>query len=118
MRAILSLAITASQGQVPAVKAQVKTSYQAGWTKEEIGKVLLQVYCFAGVYKPMTGFEAARHAFKEPEARRDLAITTPAVWAEPRSTRRCPPVVPAPTASTLSRPAVAATAVPLTRWPG
>jgi alkylhydroperoxidase/carboxymuconolactone decarboxylase family protein YurZ len=44
MRAILSLAITASQGQVPAVKAQVKTSYQAGWTKEEIGKVLLQVY--------------------------------------------------------------------------
>ena len=65
MRAILSPAITAAQGQVPAVKAHAKTSYQAGRTKEEIGEVLLQVYCHAGVYKSMAGFEAARDAFKE-----------------------------------------------------
>ena len=67
MRSILSLAMTAAQGQAPAVKAHAKTSLAAGWTKEEIGEVLIHAYCYAGVYKSLSSFQAAKEAFDELE---------------------------------------------------
>jgi alkylhydroperoxidase/carboxymuconolactone decarboxylase family protein YurZ len=64
-RAALSLAATAAQSQTGAVKMHVKTCLRTGWTKREIGEILLHVYVYAGVYACLSGFHAAREAFTE-----------------------------------------------------
>jgi alkylhydroperoxidase/carboxymuconolactone decarboxylase family protein YurZ len=64
-RAALSLAATAAQSQTGAVKMHVKTCLRTGWTKREIGEMLLHVYVYAGVYACLSGFHAAREAFAE-----------------------------------------------------
>lgn len=64
-RAALSLAATAAQSQTGAVKMHVKTCLRTGWTKREIGEILLHVYVYAGVYACLSGFHAAREAFAE-----------------------------------------------------
>ena len=66
-RAALSLAATAAQSQAGAVKLHVKTCLRAGWTKREIGEILLHVYVYAGVYACLSGFHAAREAIAEYE---------------------------------------------------
>jgi 4-carboxymuconolactone decarboxylase len=66
-RAALSLAATAAQSQAGAVKLHVKTCLRAGWTKREIGEILLHVYVYAGVYACLSAFHAAREAFAEYE---------------------------------------------------
>jgi alkylhydroperoxidase/carboxymuconolactone decarboxylase family protein YurZ len=66
-RAALSLAATAAQSQAGAVKMHVKTCLRAGWTKREIGEILLHVYVYAGVYACLSGFQAARDAIAEYE---------------------------------------------------
>lgn len=64
-RAALSLAATAAQSQAGAVKMHVKTCLRTGWSKREIGEILLHVYVYAGVYACLSGFNAAREAFEE-----------------------------------------------------
>jgi alkylhydroperoxidase/carboxymuconolactone decarboxylase family protein YurZ len=64
-RAALSLAATAAQSQTGAVKMHVKTCLRTGWTKREIGEILLHVYVYAGVYACLSAFHAAREAFAE-----------------------------------------------------
>jgi alkylhydroperoxidase/carboxymuconolactone decarboxylase family protein YurZ len=64
-RAALSLAATAAQSQAGAVKLHVKTCLRAGWTRREIGEILLHVYVYAGVYACLSAFHAAREAFTE-----------------------------------------------------
>jgi alkylhydroperoxidase/carboxymuconolactone decarboxylase family protein YurZ len=64
-RAALSLAATAAQSQTGAVKMHVKTCLRTGWTKREIGEILLHVYVYAGVYACLSAFHAAREAFTE-----------------------------------------------------
>lgn len=67
-RAALSLSSTAAQSQTGAVKMHVKTCLRAGWSKKEIGEILLHVYVYAGVYACLSGFHAAREAFAEYDA--------------------------------------------------
>ena len=43
MRAALSLAATAAQSQAGAVKLHIKTCLRTGWTRREIGEILLHV---------------------------------------------------------------------------
>src|SRR3982750_1938549 len=64
-RAALSLTATAAQSQAGAVKMHVKTCLRTGWTKREIGEILLHVYAYAGVYACLSAFNAAREAFAE-----------------------------------------------------
>jgi alkylhydroperoxidase/carboxymuconolactone decarboxylase family protein YurZ len=64
-RAALSLAATAAQSQTGAVKLHVKTCLRAGWSRREIGEILLHVYVYAGVYACLSAFHAAREAFAE-----------------------------------------------------
>ena len=64
-RAALSLTATAAQSQAGAVKMHVKTCLRTGWSKREIGEILLHVYAYAGVYACLSGFNAAREAFAE-----------------------------------------------------
>jgi 4-carboxymuconolactone decarboxylase len=66
-RAALSLTATAAQSQTGAVKMHVKTCLRTGWTKREIGEILLHVYAYAGVYACLSAFTAAREAFVEYE---------------------------------------------------
>jgi alkylhydroperoxidase/carboxymuconolactone decarboxylase family protein YurZ len=66
-RAALSLAATAAQSQTGAVKMHVKTCLRTGWTRREVGEMLLHVYAYAGVYACLSGFQAAREAFSEYE---------------------------------------------------
>jgi 4-carboxymuconolactone decarboxylase len=66
-RAMLSLAMTAAQGQAGAVKMHAKTCLGVGWTKAEIGEVLLHAYCYAGAYASLSSFTAAKEAFDELE---------------------------------------------------
>lgn len=70
LRAMLSLAMTAAQSQSGAVKLHVKTCVRAGWTRREIGEILLHAYVYAGVYASLSGFLAATEAFKELAAER------------------------------------------------
>jgi 4-carboxymuconolactone decarboxylase len=70
LRAMLSLAMTAAQSQTGAVKMHVKTCVRTGWTKREIGEILLHAYVYAGVYASLSGFLAAKEAFKELAAER------------------------------------------------
>jgi len=65
MRAALSLAMTSAQSQAGAVKLHVKTCVRAGWSKREIGEILLHTYVYAGVYASLSGFTAAKDAFAE-----------------------------------------------------
>lgn len=65
LRAMLSLAMTAAQSQTGAVKMHVKTCVRAGWTKREIGEILLHAYVYAGVYASLSSFLAAKEAFRE-----------------------------------------------------
>jgi alkylhydroperoxidase/carboxymuconolactone decarboxylase family protein YurZ len=74
-RAALSLAATAAQSQAGAVKMHVKTCLRTGWTKREIGEILLHVYAYAGVYACLSGFQAAREAFSEYELENRLRPT-------------------------------------------
>ena len=73
------MAATAAQSQAGAVKLHVKTWLRSGWTKREIGEILLHVYVYAGVYASLSAFAAAREAFAEYDAERK---------AEPRAKRR------------------------------
>jgi alkylhydroperoxidase/carboxymuconolactone decarboxylase family protein YurZ len=70
IRAALSLASTAAQSQAGAVKLHVKTCLRTGWSKREIGEILLHVYVYAGVYASLSAFAAAREAIAEYEAQR------------------------------------------------
>ncbi len=72
LRAALSLAMTAAQSQAGAVKLHVKTCVRAGWTKREIGEILLHTYVYSGVYASLSSFVAAKEAFREIGAERKL----------------------------------------------
>ena len=64
-RTMLSLAITAALCQTPAVKIHTRSALRAGWTRKEIGEILLHVYVYAGVYASLSSFMAAREVFDE-----------------------------------------------------
>ena len=72
LRAALSLAMTAAQSQAGAVKLHVKTCLRQGWSKREIGEILLHAYVYAGVYASLSSFLAAKEAFKEFAAEKKL----------------------------------------------
>ena len=72
-RAALSLASTAAQSQAGAVKLHVKTCLRTGWTKREIGEILLHVYVYAGVYASLSAFATAHEAIQEYEAEQRAA---------------------------------------------
>jgi alkylhydroperoxidase/carboxymuconolactone decarboxylase family protein YurZ len=59
--------MTAAQSQSGAVKMHAKTCLKAGWSKAEIGEVLLHAYCYAGAYASLSAFQAAKEAFAELE---------------------------------------------------
>lgn len=73
VRAALSLASTAAQSQAGAVKLHVKTCLRTGWSKREIGEILLHVYVYAGVYASLSAFATAHEAIKEYEAEQRAA---------------------------------------------
>ena len=64
-RSALSLAMTAAQSQTGAVKQHVRTALRAGWSRQEIGEILLHVYVYAGVYASLSSFMAAKEVFEE-----------------------------------------------------
>jgi 4-carboxymuconolactone decarboxylase len=64
-RTMLSLAITAALCQTPAVKIHTHSALRAGWTRKEIGEILLHVYVYAGVYASLSSFAAANEVFDE-----------------------------------------------------
>ena len=64
-RTMLSLAITAALCQTPAVKIHTRSALRAGWTRKEIGEILLHVYVYAGVYASLSSFVAAKEVFDE-----------------------------------------------------
>lgn len=66
-RTALTLAITAALSQTAAVKMHTRTALRAGWTKREIGEILLHVYVYAGVYPSLNGFLAAKEVYDELE---------------------------------------------------
>ncbi|GAA4343588.1 hypothetical protein GCM10023144_46740 [Pigmentiphaga soli] len=71
-RALLTLAMVAAKCQAEAVPEHVRLCVRAGLGKTEIGEVLLQVYCYAGVYASLSGFTAARRALERMEAAGEL----------------------------------------------
>ncbi len=73
VRAALSLGMTAAQSQAGAVKLHVKTCLRQGWTRREIGEILLHTYVYAGVYAALSSFVAAKEAIREFEAERKAA---------------------------------------------
>ena len=74
IRAALSLASTAAQSQAGAVKLHVKTCLRTGWSKREIGEILLHVYVYAGVYASLSAFAAAREAIAEYEQEKKQTV--------------------------------------------
>jgi 4-carboxymuconolactone decarboxylase len=65
LRSLLTLGIAASHAQTGAVKMHTRTALKAGWSRKEIGEVLIHVYVYAGVYPSLSGFLAAKEVFDE-----------------------------------------------------
>jgi len=65
VRAIVALALSAAKNQTSAVKQNVRVALNAGWTRAQIGEVLLHVYCYAGCYAALDAFTAAKEVFDE-----------------------------------------------------
>lgn len=55
------------------MKLHVKTCLRSGWTKREIGEMLLHVYVYAGVYPSLSAFATAHEAIKEYKAEKHAA---------------------------------------------
>ena len=66
-RAMLALAMVAAKCQADAVRTHVRLCVNTGLSKAQIGEVLLHVYCYAGVYASLSGFQAAKQVFDELE---------------------------------------------------
>jgi 4-carboxymuconolactone decarboxylase len=79
-RSLIALAITAAKSQTHAVKQQVRAALRAGWTREQIGEVLLHVYCYAGCYSSLEAFVAAKETFDEIDLA-EKGSTVPVVMA-------------------------------------
>lgn len=67
-RSMLAMSITATKGQQPAVAQHVATALRAGWSREQIGEILLHVYCYAGCYAALGAFRTASEVFKTRDA--------------------------------------------------
>lgn len=67
-RAMLSLAMCAVQCQAGGVHAHTKTCLRHGWSKREIGEILLHTYVYAGVFASSFSFLVAGEAIAEYEA--------------------------------------------------
>ncbi len=65
LRTLLTLGIAASHAQTGAVKMHTRTALKAGWSRKEIGEVLIHVYVYAGVYPSLSSFLAAKEVFDE-----------------------------------------------------
>ncbi len=63
IRSAMALAVTAAQNQSGAVKQHVNTALRSGWSREEIGEILLHVYVYAGCYPSLAAFHAAKEVF-------------------------------------------------------
>lgn len=72
-RSMLAMSITATKGQQPAVAQHVATALRAGWSREQIGEILLHVYCYAGCYAALGAFRTASEVFKTRDAGPDAA---------------------------------------------
>jgi alkylhydroperoxidase/carboxymuconolactone decarboxylase family protein YurZ len=62
-RAMLALSMVAARGEASEVAACTRRCVANGLGRSEGAEVLLQVYCYAGVYAGLSGFSAARTAF-------------------------------------------------------
>jgi 4-carboxymuconolactone decarboxylase len=64
-RSMLNLAMLSILNRPHEFKLHVKGALKNGVTREEIGEILLQVGCYAGVPVAVDAFRNAREAFKE-----------------------------------------------------
>ena len=76
-RSMLALSMTATKGQQPAVTQHVSTALRAGWSREQIGEILLHVYCYAGCYAALGAFRTAKDVFDTIDCRLDASPTPP-----------------------------------------
>lgn len=67
-RSMLCLAMMGAMGLAGGVKRHIRSALRAGLTRDEIAETFLMVYCYAGVYKSVACFQAAKEAFAEIEA--------------------------------------------------
>lgn len=86
-RALLSLAMVASKLQFTWIPEHVRLCVDAGLGKTEIAEVLLQVYCYAGVYASLGSFKAAGAALAELERTGELPPTLQTTTNEPPPTQ-------------------------------
>lgn len=82
-QALLTLAMVAGKCQAHAVPEHVRACVRAGLGRTEIGEVLVQVYCYAGVYAALSSFTAARATLEEMEANGELSPSQQAVVNQP-----------------------------------
>jgi 4-carboxymuconolactone decarboxylase len=64
-RAMLALSMVAARCEESEVPACTRRCVANGLGRSEVAEVLLQVYCYAGVYAGLTSFSAARATFDE-----------------------------------------------------
>ena len=85
-QALLSFAMVAAKLQTSWVPEHVRICVDAGLGRTEIGEVLMQVYCYAGVYASLASFNAAAATLTELEASGKLAPEQRAVSNQPPPT--------------------------------
>lgn len=86
-RALLSLAMVAGKLQAAWVPEHVRMCVDAGLGRTEIAEVLMQVYCYAGVYASLAGFKAAGAALTELERAGKLAPELRPITNQPPPTQ-------------------------------
>jgi 4-carboxymuconolactone decarboxylase len=86
-QALLSFAMVAAKLQTSWIPEHVRNCVDAGLGRTEIGEVLMQVYCYAGVYASLASFNAAAATLAELEAAGKLTSEQKAVANEPPPTQ-------------------------------
>jgi alkylhydroperoxidase/carboxymuconolactone decarboxylase family protein YurZ len=84
--ALLSLAMVAGKLQVRWVPEHVRACVKAGLGRTEIAEVLMQVYCYAGVYASLAAFKAAGATLTELEQTGQLAPELHPITNQPAAT--------------------------------
>ncbi len=86
-RSMLALSMTATKGQQPAVAQHVRTALRAKWSREQIGEILMHVYCYAGCYAALGAFRTAKDVF---DAIDDRPGASPSPPVAPRGPEEIP----------------------------
>ena len=88
-RAMLTLSMVAGKLQAEQVPVHVRECVEVGLGRTEVGEVLMQVYCYAGVYSSLASFHAASRTFQELEKEGRLTAEQSRVGNEPPPSVTC-----------------------------